>query len=741
MINTEENAKTLIDKMLTEQGWDLINDVEKEITIDSETLERADYILKGENKEYIAVIEAKKRKKNYDLHSALDQGKNYAKKMDIKYVFASDGKDIWFLDLFKGIRKKLDRFYTKQELIDMLNTQDPMRNVYQGLPKNLRYYQREAIFRILEAIDNGRKKMFLEMATGTGKTFTASSLIEELIQTGRSKRVLFMVDRGNLAEQTVDAFKKAFKGRIATDLLVGNAKDKTNRVLVSTVQQLYVSGWNKEAKKFEPLYNEDFFDLIILDECHRSYFGQWHCILEYFQNAVKLGLTATPALLRDRNTYQYFGQPIYRYTYKQGVSDGYLAPCEIDIIRTNVDMYGLTYNGEDFKPNELEVKVNVPRRNELIVEEYRKRFPVPPKTLVFAVSKRHATELANLFRKEYGEDAVAVIVSGENTRMTSDLISKFKDPNSKLKIACTVEMLSTGFDAPSIEVLVMARPTKSSILYYQMKGRGSRLYEDEKTGYKKTHFTILDFVDNVEHEYEQNIITAEMLEKYENEWESENEKDRESGSRYVAGKETIEDIENKQEKIVIADGIEVWVEQEEFLKENEQKLKEIFDSIGEQISNQYDTKIVIEKFKQAVNSWLYFTKNTSVTQEYLNETGINITEVREAFNLPKADIKTLVNLVLGKDKVLTLKQKKEKAFKKWLDKQWYNEKQKKFLLVCFELVSDYSIDTINDLLQKGVVNAFGGTMNVIRLFGNADNLKEVFEKVKNFNDFLDYIEE
>lgn len=717
----EKAARREIDKNLEKAGWKVGVNLEKEHVVDEEG-NRADYVLLGKKEHPLAVVEAKKVGK--ELYVALDQAKDYAKKLGCKFVYSSDGKDIWFGNLYTGEDRKVSKFHTQAELESFVKRQDPTINVYKGLPETLRYYQREAIMKIIEGFKQERKRMFLEMATGTGKTFTTAALIEELIQKRVFNRVLFLVDRDTLADQAINELRKLYQGRIAVNRLEGKGTDLKSQVLVSTVQKMYTDDTFM-------LYPPDFFDLVILDECHRSYYGEWHVILEHFKTAKKLGLTATPARLRDRDTYRYFGDPVYRYTYKQAVKDGFLSPCEIEVIRTNVDLEGLNWEGQDFSREDLEVKVNVPKRNRLIVREYKKRFGTPKKTLVFAVSIKHAAELARLFREEFGQESTAIITS--DNKNARELIDKFRDPKSKLMIACTVEMLSTGFDAPCVEVLIMARPTKSRILYYQMKGRGCRLFEDKERGYKKEGFTILDFVDNVAHEFEDQIVTAKEIEGYDDVEEEIKKK------RLIAkeARERYETREPVQRKLIVAN-VPVWVEQRELIKEEQQKLKDIFDSIGQQVEYAYSREMLKLKFKQAVKSWVYLMKNEDVSEDYLLEQGITLEELREAYNQPKATLQDFIEVVLEKREFPSVEELKQKAFKKWLDGEKLNDEQKEFLTLCYTLVSNRSVVNLSDLLKKSVINSFGGPRKIIKLFGSTDKLKDYFEKIKNFN-YLEYL--
>lgn len=736
--HTEENAKTVIDERLRKTGWDLILDVEKEVTISRNPHKRTDYLLKFErgkkidvtklndSKEdnFIALIEAKKLGEDLDL--ALEQGKAYANILNVKYVFASDGEKIRFLNLLTGKRKDLDRFYTRDELIQMINLEDKERNTYKGLPEGLRPYQKAAINAVIKLMKEGtQKKAFLEMATGTGKTYTAATLIEDLIHKKIIKRALFLVDRDTLSKQTFESFKSTFQGRIPVGVVTGTGNDKANKVLVSTVQKMYSDG-KQEDGTYQPLWNREDFDLIILDECHRSYYGEWHMVLDYFEKSVKLGLTATPARMRDRDTYDYFGDPIHRFSYYEAILQGYLCQSEIYRITTNIDLEGFNYDGEDFGRSDLERKVNVYNRNKLIVDSYRERFPQPKKTIVFAVSQKHASQLAEIFRDEYGEDAVAIIVSDQGSAINEDLIEKYRDPHSMLKIVCTVDMLATGFDAPCTEVLVMARPTKSRVLYYQMKGRGSRLFEG------KTTCTILDFVDNVNHEYADEIITGDIIDNEEKEDYERNNGGSDSG--IVTG--DIDDVIDGKTKFVVADGVEVWIEQEEFLGENEQKLKEILSDIHKQTENLLNEKEIESlkrAFRTAVISWETIHEEMGIekfgypTSNFLLKSDIFIYDIQRIYGNMEADMEELVCWIMGRE--YNTNSKIINKFNDWLNSEGFTNEQSLFLNFTFNALLNKDISKPIDILQSNIVNQFGGIQGVLNLFGGIDKFKNTIDKI------------
>ena len=313
---TEENAKTLIDEQLRELGWNLTNfdEITKEYPLPNG--QRADYVILYNNNP-IAIIEAKKQ--GVDLASALIQAKNYAKVLNnhggsIILIFASDGKNIYRQNLKANTRpEKINRFPTYSEIKDYLNPETDY------LLANLRDYQKIAVSQTVSIFQLGRDKTYLEMATGTGKTITAAGIIAKMFKIGLAKKILFLVDRDSLAEQTVRAFNSVLGDTFKIKRLVGTKDDRYNDISVSTIQFLYVG--SKYAS-----YPNDFFDLVILDECHRSYFGEWHEVVEHFRKggAKILGLTATPSDDETKNTDEYFGTPAFRYTYSQGGKRRYI---------------------------------------------------------------------------------------------------------------------------------------------------------------------------------------------------------------------------------------------------------------------------------------------------------------------------------------------------------------------------------------------------------------------------------
>lgn len=467
------DAKTLIDEHLRSRRWNLTDFSKIRKGYPTPAGRPVDYIFFDKNGKPIAILEAKKPGK--DLYGALEQAKDYAKEfqdvgVDISLIFSSDGRTFLKKNLkARTLPERINQFPTPEEFYEIIHPE------IERIMISLRPYQKVAVSQVISSFVSGREKMYIQMATGTGKTAVAAAIIAKLLTMGKIKKVLFMVDRDSLATQTVNKLKEYGLGEYwEIKRLTTNPSDRYADILVSTVQMLAT------GDKFT-LYPNDFFDLIILDECHRSYFGDWHKVVEYFRKgdkkAVILGLTATPSDKETVNTDRYFGPPVFRYTYRQAVKDDILADTIYYKFQTNVDLYGIHELGFDFDPEDLGRAVDVPQRNELIAEKYFEVINFEKekklkKALVFAASIQHANNLRYALIRKYNElmglppdDAEAedfIVPIHTGMPNAKDLIREFQRINSRIKIAVSIDMLSTGIDAPDIEVLVMARPTKSN---------------------------------------------------------------------------------------------------------------------------------------------------------------------------------------------------------------------------------------------------------------------------------------
>ena len=544
MNKNEAFSRVLIDSMLAAQGWNTIdpNAVRFEVVMPDGT--RADYVLCDRNGRSLAVIEAKRYSVN--PADATEQAKAYAKHLGVPYVFLTNGNEVLFWDWQREAFPHPVKTFFKQDDLERRFATHQLRRDPLGVPIDLkiagRDYQQECIQIASKEIRQGRRKLLLEMATGTGKTRTAAALIKRLFEANAITRVLFLVDRIPLAKQTEDAFAEHLPDYPAYVLRAGRRFQDEKRITITTLQSMINTYGD---------YSSGYFDLIISDECHRSIYGKWSGVLKYF-DGVQIGLTATPCVanldgfdgdeedkLFVRDTLRFFEveKPTFSYKLKDAIRDGVLAPYQVyqaktvktaaedgfEVRKSELDWsamdaetkgeFELLFADADpivIDPSALERRFTIPERNRAIVREFREvlekgytdnkgvlRMPLIGKTIVFAVNKKHAETLAQLFDTEFADRKQSpdvrfadYVVSGAGPDDTLDAMAKIrrfkKEPFPQILVS--VNMLDTGFDCPEVCNLVFGRFTRSSILYQQMRGRGTR-----KTS-KKPIFTMFDFV-------------------------------------------------------------------------------------------------------------------------------------------------------------------------------------------------------------------------------------------------------
>ena len=372
--------------------------------------------------------------------------------------------------------------------------------------KTVRPYQDMAIYKALWQFAQGIDRVLLLMATGTGKTFTVFQLVWKLLNSKALKRehILFLTDRNSLKDQAYRAFS-AFTSaeRIQIDKdVVAQGRHLVGKIFFANYQNL---DEELDGKKVYEHYDPDFFDLIVIDECHRSGFGDWFGVLEHFGSALQLGLTATPRELEEgkramtdeeqrRDTQHYFGDPVYTYSLKQAIEDGYLVPYLLEERITNVDEDGFTgTDGKHYTTSNFERDIRMPDRTKAIAEdlwEVLNKYDLrDEKTIIFCVDDTHAAFMAQELRRLSGDNDYAARIT-RSERNSHQLERNFGVVGaSNPRVAVTVDLLTTGFDAPDVKNIVFVRPLRSAILYKQMKGRGTRLCED----INKRYFTIFDY--------------------------------------------------------------------------------------------------------------------------------------------------------------------------------------------------------------------------------------------------------
>lgn len=565
-MNEAQTEFEYIDPALKEAGWGVVEGsrVRKQFPISQGRLIgqgrrarplKADYVLQYKNRN-LAVIEAKARDIYYT--DGVGQAKDYAERLHIRFTYSTNGLRIYAIDMEEGTEGDVDKFPSPDELWEMtypapINAIETDKAAWRerlfAVPFEdrsgtwqPRYYQENAITKTLEAIADGKDRILLTLATGTGKTAIAFQIAWKLFHAKwnlrrdglRSPRILFLADRNILADQAFNAFNafdkfsEETRVRIAPDEIRKKGKVPTNGSIFFTIFQTFMTSARQEEdtedvnQAAEPVvkyeskdfnfgqYPKDFFDFIIIDECHRGGANDessWRAIMEHFSPAVQLGLTATPKRDVNKDTYEYFGKPVYTYSLKEGINDGFLSPFRLKEIQTNYDEYTVTADdkivegdadvGDTFTYKDYGRKIIIEQ-----VERYRVKCVLDmmnqnQKTLVFCATQVHAA---------YIRDLINQIATSSNSnychRVTADdgglgelHLRDFQDNEKSIPtVLTTSQKLSTGVDAPEIRNIVLLRPVESMVEFKQIVGRGTRLYDG------KDYFTIYDFV-NAHHHF------------------------------------------------------------------------------------------------------------------------------------------------------------------------------------------------------------------------------------------------
>lgn len=537
-MNEAETRAELIDPQLSECGWGIVEGsrILREYPITAGKIQTgggrakkltADYVLvyKGIK---LAVIEAKRS--GLGVGEGVAQAKQYADKLKLDTTYATNGKEIYSICMKSGAEALVERYPTPEELWNKtFAEQNDWREKFSAVPfenvggtKGARYYQEIAVNKTLEAVANNAPRVLLTLATGTGKTFIAFQIAWKLFQTrwnlrrdgSRRPRILFLADRNILADQAFNAFS-AFPDdalvRIKPDEIRRNGRAPTNGSIFFTIFQTFMSGTDSEgrAAPYFGEYPKDYFDFIIIDECHRGGAndeGNWRGILEYFSPAVQLGLTATPKRKDNVDTYRYFGEPVYIYSLKEGINDGFLTPFKVKRIKTTLDDYiytsddtiiegeieeGKLYTEPDFNKI-IEITAREAKRIKIYMDEANQN----EKAIIFCATQDHAAAVRDLVNqmKKSKEPNYCVRVTANDGVIGEQFLREFQD-NEKMipTILTTSQKLSTGVDARNIRNIVLMRPVNSMIEFKQIVGRGTRLFEG------KEFFTIYDFVDAYHH--------------------------------------------------------------------------------------------------------------------------------------------------------------------------------------------------------------------------------------------------
>jgi len=535
-MNEAETRAELIDPALKEAGWGVMDGsrVRREMI----TLGRlqgagkrgkqdiADYVLfyKGQK---LAVIEAKKR--SLPDTEGVAQAKRYAERLQARFAYSTNGVGIYQIDMQTGKEAYVERYPTPAELWALtFPEQRSWRERFGDVPYEdkggqfqPRYYQHNAINRALEAVADDKKRILLTLATGTGKTAIAFQIAWKLFHSrwnltgkpSRRPRILFLADRNILADQAYNSFS-AFPEdalvRIDPETIRKKGRVPKNGSIFFTIFQTFMSGRDEEGNSVPSFgeYPEDFFDFIIIDECHRGGANDestWRDILNYFSPAVQLGLTATPKRKTNSDTYAYFGEPVYIYSLKEGINDGYLTPFRVKQIATTLDDYVYTSDdqiiegeieqGRRYTEDDFNRVIEIREREQYRVKLFMDLISQNEKTLVFCATQEHALAVRDLINqiKTSSDPNYCVRVTANDGAEGERFLRIFQDNEKTIPtILTTSQKLSTGVDARNVRNIVLMRPVNSMIEFKQIIGRGTRLFDG------KDYFTVYDFVEAYE---------------------------------------------------------------------------------------------------------------------------------------------------------------------------------------------------------------------------------------------------
>jgi type I restriction enzyme R subunit len=760
------------------------------------TRKRADYILYYKPNIPIAIIEAKDN--NHSIRAGIQQGLDYAQILDIPCVFSSNGDGFLFHDRTATdgnieTEISLENFPTPEQLWEKykkykgIETPKAEKIVSQdyffdGTNRKPRYYQQIAVNRTVEAIANGQNRILLVMATGTGKTYTAFQIAYRLWKSGAKKRILFLADRTALVDQTRRGDFKHFKGAMTVirkkvvrrsdgkEELISNLKrgidssDKAFEIFLGLYQGL--SNSDPEMQDAYKDFSPKFFDLIIIDECHRGSAKEdssWREILTYFQNATHIGLTATPRETNEASNSEYFGEPVYTYSLKQGIDDGFLAPYRVVRIALNVDAEGWRpdqgktdkdgneiedriYNRKDFDKNLV-----IEERTDAVAKkltEFLKGYDRFAKTIVFCVDIDHAERMRTALAR-HNPDLIAenykyiMQITGDNEEGKREL-DNFINPEEKYPvIATTSELMTTGVDAQTCKVIVLDSNISSMTKFKQIIGRGTRINEE----YGKLYFTILDFRNatdlfadpqfdgepiRIKPVTEETDLGGIVDEEEEN---TEPIIDIETGDEieivkpdvmYPEQDKPAESVREPRRKVYV-NGVDVSVLISRELH---------FDQHGKPITTSlkdHTKEIIKEQFAsldEFLNRWKGSDRKEAIIAE-LVEQGVMVEALYEAVG-KQVDLFDLICHVAYDQPPMTRKERANKVKKRnYFTK--YGDQARKVMEALLDKYADQGIENIENIqiLTVPPINEFGSVTEIIKAFGSLQEYEKAIKDLEN----------
>lgn len=773
---TEEDVKfRYINEAITSKGWSKdsifmeqkVKFTDGKISLHGNLVHRekpkfADYVLYVNKATPIAIVEAKDA--NHSVSHGLQQAMNYAQMLDVKFAYSSNGEGFAEHDFLTGKERifAMEEFPTKEELIERykseanggngLNEQElaviaqPYCTGQNIFPP--RYYQRNAINRTVSAIAKGQSRVLLVMATGTGKTYTAFQIVWRLLKSGLKKKVLYLADRNILVDQSI---QQDFNPLKKVTHKIDYSKDKNHLEELSSYQVFFalyqqLIGQN-DAKNYQELFpNPDYFDLVIVDECHRGSAkddSNWRNILDYFSSATHIGMTATPKETKYQSSIGYFGEPVYTYSLKNGIEDGFLAPFKVINITTNIgdewrptkgqkDIYGNEIEDRIYNNSDYDYNIVIEDRTREVAQEitnYLKSTDRMAKTIVFCADETHAERMrmaltnANADMCKKNPDYV-VRITGSDEYGKSKLDYFISVAEKYPVIATTSKLLSTGVDCKMTKLIVLDQQIGSMTEFKQIIGRGTRLREKEG----KTYFTVMDFRN----------VTRLFADP---EWDGPIEidpnyppKQKEPKPYVLPEDEEPKDVEEPAPKPIVAkDGCQVMVIN---------KVVSVYDTDGKLLRTEsitdYTKKSIIDTYATIdtfTTKWQE-TKKKSDIAEMLKESGIDLAALKHAENMDDVDdFDFICHIAYGK-KTLTRHERAEQVKKRDIFSK-YGEQARGVLEALLDKYIKEGISELESLtvLENDPFRKLGSKANIVKFFGGKqgylDAVKELEQHIYN----------
>ncbi|EIZ9306164.1 DEAD/DEAH box helicase family protein [Campylobacter coli] len=760
LYSEDDTRVKLIDAKLYASSWSEENIIRNYYFTDGRKLignkraERkfADYLLKFQNNN-LAIIEAKKQ--NKDALDGLSQGIEYAKTLNVPFVYSTNGDKIYEYDLRVSRGEYIENFPSPNELFQRVygNLKEwqykllTQRELY--IPqKTLRYYQKIAVDKVIEALINGKDRILLTLATGTGKTTIAFALYYRLLEARWNKenkdqkpKILFLCDRVSLRDQALGEFNAVesdCKVISAEEIRKNDGKIITNaNVFFGIYQSLAANSKDQEntqeeqESKFYLQYPKDFFDLIIIDECHRggaNEEGNWACVLEHFSSATHLGLTATPKKSDNVDTYRYFGESAYEYSLKEGIEDGFLTPYKVKRITTTLSE-GYVYNPDDliegelekgfYKMSEFERNIHLPQYNDFLAKEILKLIDPMDKTIIFCANQAHASDIKRAINKfkSVKRDDYCVRVTSDEGKIGLEYLKQFQDNDKSYPVILTSsKMLTTGVDARNVRNIVLLANIGSIIEFKQIIGRGTRVYEG------KDFFTIIDFVGATKLFYDPKWDGEKIEELKEQDEKEKITKEHIKQTKEESKEKKSVTIHLKGTKLKVLDITTTYVGAQGKPLSTKEFLEFLIGKFGEYYDDEAKLREIWSDQKNR-ERFLKALANDGVDEDALKD-------LREIFQ-KDCDIYDVLAHLSFNAEIKTRQERVLQVENGEFLKRFQKEKAIKFIEFLLNRYQEYGIKDFDDGLKPLIeLSSLGNARELASEFGSLENLKQSFDDLQ-----------